>query len=699
MPGITKQYPKLKSFEQHGVGFSAITGNDQATGSCPFCKKTGHFYVHVARLVWDCKSCGRSGNLTGFFDQISRFYEGSMTKAAAVRLGEDRSLRRATLRAWRVGWSGEFFTIPCSGNRGGLATDIHRFYLRSGKNLTRGTVGAKHSLIVPAKQTESQRVWIMEGEWDGMAMWECLERYGAAEAVYALPGAGSFKKEWSDYFVGKDVILMADNDTAGHDCSRKLHKMLTGVSRTLKFIHWPDGFKDGFDFRDLYLAESRNAKAVLDGFIPKNLRDYPPNSADQHTEGAITTTDGVHVVLNPDQDKITGEGIPWKQAVAEYRKWLHLRDPSVLDVLFGTVFANRLGSDPLWVFLVAPPGGSKSELLMSLRESPMTYTMTSLTPKTLISGANFPGVGDPSLIPRLNGKVLVVKDFTTILSLNQTARDEILGMLRDAYDGETAHDFGNGVMRRYCSKFGILAGVTPIIEKFTASTSVLGERFIKYRVRQTEGMPDLGAAVIMRAMSNIGHETEMREGLRSTARSVLNREVQAEHIPLIPEDKLQKIMRLAQWTATLRGVVDREKYTGQVTFRPSKEIGTRLAKQLCALALGIGIWRGETQVTQGIYRIIVNVAKDTTPGRVEDVVRVLFKTARKDYASTSEIAEATRFPGTTVSYICQDLVLLGIIEQRGGQPGRWRLSDEVLALMLDLDVYRGNKTPRLIIPL
>ena len=90
---------------------------------------------------------------------------------------------------------------------------------------------------------------------------------------------------------------------------------------------------------------------------------------------------------------------------------------------------------------------------------------------------------DHSLLPKLDGKVLVIKDFTALLNMPREARQQILGDLRDAYDGNAAKAFGTHVeTRRYTSKFGIMAAVTGAIDKHAAVMQQLGERFLKLRL-------------------------------------------------------------------------------------------------------------------------------------------------------------------------------------------------------------------------
>jgi len=172
---------------------------------------------------------------------------------------------------------------------------------------------------------------------------------------------------------------------------------------------------------------------------------------------------------------------------------------------------------------------------------------------------------------------------------------------------------------------------------------------------------------------------------------VTRREVSGDVLPTLTDDMEDRFVYLAQWVATLRGVVDREKYTGRVQYKPMTEVGTRLAKQLCKLAFGVSMYRGEGEVSESTYNVITVVAIDTAPDRVELIVRTLYGGEPDEYRTTKDISAVTRFPETTVRFILQDLALLRILEREPGRKGRWRLSPDMVELMRALRLYEPQR--------
>ena len=105
-------------------------------------------------------------------------------------------------------------------------------------------------------------------------------------------------------------------------------------------------------------------------------------------------------------------------AKAVFAKWIRLDDWTILDVVLGTVMVHRIEGDPLWLFIVGPPGAIKTEILRTVSPHQAIYPLSTLSPNAMISGYVTDGP-DPSLLPRLDGKVLIVKDFTTILQMHR----------------------------------------------------------------------------------------------------------------------------------------------------------------------------------------------------------------------------------------------------------------------------------------
>ena len=356
-----------------------------------------------------------------------------------------------------------------------------------------------------------------------------------------------------------------------------------------------------------------------------------------------------------------------------FEKWLYLEDKNLVDVELATIVANRLETEPAWLLITGPSGTAKTETLRAL-DTPETYQISTLTGQTLVSGFRKKGK-DPSLLPHLDGKTLIVKDFTSVLSLHREERSKIFADLRDSYDGTFAKGFGNEAeVARYKSKFGLLGGVTPEIDRFHSVTNTLGERFLKYR-------PILVSRknAIERARSNRGKEKTMREELKSAAAGFLNNFDEKRDIT-ISDDMQQKIENLIEWMAILRTAVSRDGYTDEISYLPEIEVGTRLIKQMMSLGVSLAMIRDKTELTEDEFMILAKIARDTLPSKRMRLFEELFM--KNDYQTTQAYSNATNLPTETCKLILDDFRLLGVADRQGSHEFTWKIKDNVYALTL-----------------
>lgn len=366
-----------------------------------------------------------------------------------------------------------------------------------------------------------------------------------------------------------------------------------------------------------------------------------------------------------------------------FARWLHLRDPYLLEVILAAIIANRLPGDPLWLLVVAPPSSAKTEILRALSKVSFVYPLSSLTAQTFLSGQK--GKKDASLLPRLSGKVMVMKDFGTVLTLHREARAEIFAQLREIYDGAFAKAYGTGEEKRWEGRVGFVAGVTEAIDGQHAVHSVLGERFLLFRPDSEERQQ-----IARRALRNAGTENTMREELCGATLGFFTAlgktEIQSVKIP---EDVEDMLVVLADLTAKGRAGVPRDGYLRTIQYTPQAETPARLAKQLATLGRALAILGGQSEVGARELAILRKVALDSMLRQRVTVVRALSRLARYEWATTQEVMEQTQVPARTAKELLEDVWVLGLAERdvsgsqddgdesggAGRRPYRWRLNE------------------------
>ena len=434
---------KRSIFEAHGVIFSGESG-DQLIGNCPFTGKDDKFYVNRRTWLWDSKTAGLSGNVHSFLRRVSERYTTALTDTLLKRLASQRQLPVIAFRGWDIGWDAihRTYTIPVRDIAGNVV-DIR--YYRLGK-MVKSTPGVQVGLLGAHRMSKdpSARVFICEGEWDAIALKYMLRSAKQPGVVVALPGAGTFKPEWASSFRGREVISLFDKDEAGEQGEHILQRRLFSTVQRIGFVHWPNDMPTGFDVRDWVIAHQEEGMNLGYANLMKLVKPVPktlPAPRFLQEDGTYTTEDEAST-LKPAQMETREYESKWKtpprltEVMGVFRKWLHLESTDAINIMLGCVASQAMDGPPVWVFLVGPPGSAKTAVLASLNTYQKIYSTSSLTVHALISGANWKDSADPSLIPRLNGTVMVIKDFTSILSMRDTEKDEIFGILRDSYDGK-----------------------------------------------------------------------------------------------------------------------------------------------------------------------------------------------------------------------------------------------------------------------
>jgi CHC2 zinc finger/Toprim-like len=623
-------------------------------GVCPFCHKTGHFGIKKESKQWNCFKCGRKGGFQTFLKTVVS--EAREFKPQVEALAKQRRLSAETLTAMYVGWLNERWVLPVYSADGETILNIKIYDGESFKN-TAGCTTVIYGLWAMPKEYDT--VYLCEGEWDTLAMMEMITE--ERTAVIGVPGAGTvLKPEIINLFIGKSVYLLYDNDKAGQAGSAKTLAALTPVASEIRVLKWPETAGEGWDVRDVYVKDFKREAAGALEWIKEH--------------SAL-----VNIETNVQTPEVAGEHVDHELVYKTFGKWFALSDnkkydqksTDIYDVIFGMVFANRIPGDPVWLYLIAPPGGFKTEPLLSLSGGKLIEIHESVTAPALISGQDR-GPIDPSLIPQFNGRLVIIKDGTVLLEQPEDRRSEIMSILRGAFDGECSRAFGNGIVRKIKSTFGIIMAVTPVIEQYTEEMASVGERFISWRSWIPEDFATRERH-IRQAMDNTSKEQEIRRETNGISKRVLLSGYKT--LPSCSDAEKNIIIKMSQWIAILRGTVARDKFRKNVLYKPFSEVATRLSKELYKLSLGISIFKGHDSVQSDTMRILKSIAWSNISTRYAETQKAFLS---KERLTSAEAEKAVGLPEETMKIIMENMMMLGALEKVENM--KWKIRDEFLNL-------------------
>ncbi len=372
------------------------------------------------------------------------------------------------------------------------------------------------------------------------------------------------------------------------------------------------------------------------------------------------------------------EPISFEELERVVRKWLLVADVGIIKLIPALIVANMINRDPVWMVLIGPSGGGKTAFLNALFDLPMIVPISNLTTNTFMSGMQ--NRGETSLLPQINGKILVFKDWTTILSLNFDARNEIMAQLREIYDGRVKKVYGNGKVVDWSGKVGLLAGSTAAVDLAQQMHTTLGERFLQYRITMPERQE-----VAKRVLFNNSQKEEMRKELSNAYFAFMKSiEVPAD-LPIVPEEVRHEIISLADFSTKARsGVIRDSSFKKEVIYVPGAEMPTRPVEQLDSIGTSYMVVNNGKFIEEDM-NTVYKIALDSIPQTNKMVMMVM---AAGDEQDTAEIAAALGYPTGPIRMYLENLALLGVCKRikaadsmEGGTADKWTLHPEYVAIL------------------
>lgn len=374
-------------------------------------------------------------------------------------------------------------------------------------------------------------------------------------------------------------------------------------------------------------------------------------------------------------------------------KWLYMENDTVIDVVAAVYIANRFDAEPVWLLIIAPPSNTKTELLRAFEGHEDACLISNLTPATLVSGIKSKKGDDPSLLPKLNDKLVILKDFTTILSMRSENQQEIISQLREAYDGQYTKIFGNGKKVDWSGRFGLIGACTPIYDRHYGVIGSMGERFLLYRTESANGLK-MG----LQAQRIVGQEVEMRTEIRKALHRFIDQFQNLNGANFdTNEDINYMIVALANFVAYCRCPVERDYQNKHISYQPMPEGTPRLVKQFMQLGMGFALAYETNTIDETVYKFIKKIGCDLISLQRFKILKYLFQQKAFEYLSsweiTADVAEGVNLPVTTTKLTLEDLMVVGVLnremgESDGGRPPyKWQLNQQISEWIGQAEVF------------
>lgn len=729
MPKVQANPQHLRPLIFHGIDLQWKDGDRQATADCPWCGKEGKFSAAVETGLWKCWVCSEEGNPLTF---VRKVWERSTCPGPdAVELAGNRGLLEAkTLEAWglRVSFITGHWLLPAYGADGKLL-QVYQYLPIAGKRKLLPTPELGSGYFRPEDWKDRPEVFICE-TWNALVLWELLQGVKLVDGQFSptgnpaltvgsrcnligVPGAMSFSERWASLCAGKIVTLGFDSDHpreaggkrvdgAGWAGMRRAARILAAAPEPpeeIRIVRWgPEGYdpqlKSGYDIRDLLTqGDELEVRTESLGTLYELVEPIPEDWVQGRTKAA-QANGGTELECLRCKDWPTLQ-TAWRKAM----KWTEGLDRALANMLAAVLSTGSVGSQ-LWMKIIGPPSCGKSTLCEAISVN-RKHVKALSTIRGFHSGfKDGDGSENKSLILKIKGKTLVVKDADSLLTAPN--KDQILGEARDLYDKTARSDYRNAMgMDHSGINMTLLLCGTAALRILDASE--LGARFLDCVIMEKID-DELEDEIAWRAANKAVRNTAMRSNCQADTqvdRDMLQAmQLTGGFIDHIQTNAEELLARVEPDEVHLRKIVSMAKFVAYMRARPStkqdenveRELCPRLVEQHVRLAMCLAAVLGRP-VDGEVMRRVRQTALDTARGRTLDLVRILADKGTLG-APLRELAERTQQSDVKESQMLNFLRRIGAVESfhcKQVVPARkhWRLTSKMAKLYKDVADAQG----------
>jgi len=520
----------------------------------------------------------------------------------------------------------------------------------------------------------------------GVWNWKGTNEKGGSTALASFNDIAWKGKDQGGNPIQRRVFLVFDSDAREKPEVNKALKQAAAyfAHRGAKvfFTHLPSGASGAKIGVDDFFAQGGTPE-----LLHLHTTDKPPRIA--------STTSETETPLTPDEIRHTlketaaqlSAPISLQQTKDVYRKWLHIEDDGLIEVVLGTVAANLMDGDPVWLMVIDRSGGGKTEHIQPLAVLPFVHLAATVTEPALLSGTPQKDAAKDSKggLLREVGPFgfLILKDFTSILSMHPASRASTIAALREIYDGHWSRRTGSdgGRELEWRGKLSVIAACTEAIDNHHAVIGSMGERFAFYRLP-----PSNERALARKALAANGKEEQMRRELgQAVAGLFAGLSIPATARDLTEADT-ERLIDLASFTARCRSAVERDRISRDIEFAYKPEAPTRIAKVFARIFHGMSVIGVEKpRIWAALRKMALDSMHKTRRGAL-----VHLATSGQSLP-TSAVAVALDLPTKTVHRALEELNTHGILSryQQKGMADVWTLTEGAQTLWNNIHAENG----------
>lgn len=382
----------------------------------------------------------------------------------------------------------------------------------------------------------------------------------------------------------------------------------------------------------------------------------------------------------------TPKGYSFSLLIKDILKVVSLPE-ELIRCVFAVVLSAKLNLyPPLWLMLVGVPSSAKTDIVSILRTLDFTYFIDSMTMNPFASGYKATGKDKTyDLLPELDTKCFICKDYTTIFSLNEETTKKLLGELVSIYDGEFSKFSPTRGYISYKSSFSHIGCITPAaLNRHQKYLNIVGPRFLFYRIPFLDQTQRKAGFVI--SWNNTSRK-ELILGLQEKVKTFIDNLLEnGLQVFEITDIKIRnRLEQLSLLMAKSRGIVILQKTS--FTNDDGKEIMTydvvdkqieepwRSLGQLKGIAISLALLENRKEITLADIKILEHIVNSSMPSERSEVLEYFLIHSN---VISRDLSNAIGKSIRTCQRLLKELETLGIIisESSAGLAKNYNLHED-----------------------
>ncbi len=368
-----------------------------------------------------------------------------------------------------------------------------------------------------------------------------------------------------------------------------------------------------------------------------------------------------------------------------YREVFLIEDDTILDMVIGLAISAKLAGDPIWLLIIGASSSGKTEIVNILTKISFVHPISTMTDNTLLSGMKSSNGSENSMLHRIGNRgMIVMKDYTSVLSMRSEKRDAIVSQFREVFDGEISKQTGNGNSTSWKGKINWVGCVTDSVYIKEGESAGMGRRTINYVMPQPDAY--MRKQITKRATQNIKDIDAKREKLQDMTKEFVMRkisELTVSSMQALPEDVMEDLIDIADFMTVSRTPTERN-FRDELVLVPDAEMPMRSFKALYQAAQGMIAASEQETLSKEQRNLLFKLAIDSIPKQRRLMLNIL-----STYPSCSKkgAALALGYPTETVAKWLEDLNVLGVCDRK---PDYSTMTDYFTMRPMYAELYRKN---------